>query len=120
MRAAVVVVDRVVTERLPLQEAQPAGIARDPSEEPHQHVAEITGDGFGVELGVGLGEAPPEHLAVEAVLPAEVVGDELLVHPGAPGDRLDPRARRAPGGELLERRLEQPLTAGAGVIHPDG
>jgi hypothetical protein len=34
VRTPIVVVDRVVAECLPLQEAQPARIARDPAEEP--------------------------------------------------------------------------------------
>jgi hypothetical protein len=52
---------------------------------------------------------------VEAVLAAEVVRDELLVHPGALGDRTHTRASPALGGELGERRIEQRLARPLGV-----
>jgi len=63
-------------EGFPQQEAHPLGIELRAPEQPPERFREVA-EGFG-EVTAGAGPTGGDHLAVEALFPAEVMGDQLL------------------------------------------
>ena len=96
----------VVGQAAPQQQAQGARVV--------ERVGEVADDEVG-QRQVGRGEAVfavqpgPLQGQVQAFLGAEVIVDQLLVHPGPPGDVGHPGAREAVQGELVQRGGQQGL-----------